>query len=147
LRFGVKRLLVFAAVLAICSGYAPAMQQKTASKPATKHHRGKRKASWKKKGQQAIKPERAMEIQQALIRQKYLTGEPTGVWDARTQAALVKFQGDNGWQTKVVPDSRALIKLGLGPNYSAENLLNGSPSGDGTSTATSRGLNGGADKQ
>ena len=66
------------------------------------------------------------EIQQALIRQNYLTGEPTGEWDARTQAALIKYQGDNGWQTKVVPDSRALIKLGLGPNYSAE-LLNGPP--------------------
>jgi hypothetical protein len=26
-----------------------------------------------------------------------------------------KLQADNGWQTKLVPDSRALIKLGLGP--------------------------------
>jgi len=126
-------------------------QQKTAAgKPAAKHHRGKRKASWKKKGQQAIKPERAMEIQQALIREKYLTGEPTGVWDARTQAALVKFQGDNGWQTKVVPDSRALIKLGLGPNYSSENLFNGTPvtaSAGATNTATSRAINGTTDKR
>ena len=91
-----------------------------------------------------------MEIQQALIREKYLTGEPTGTWDARTQAALVKYQADNGWQTKVVPDSRALIKLGLGPNYSAE-LLNGppktSPAGGAPSTTASRGVNGPADKQ
>jgi len=35
---------------------------------------------------------------------------------------MVRFQGDNGWQTKVTPDSRALIKLGLGPRH--EGLLN-----------------------
>ncbi len=151
MRLVFKQLLILGAVLALCAGYAPAMPQKAAGKPATKqgHRHGKRKASWKKKGQQAIKPERAMEIQQALIREKYLTGEPNGVWDARTQAALVKYQADNGWQTKVVPDSRAIIKLGLGPNYSAE-LLNGpaKPSTAGApSTTASRGVNGTADKQ
>ena len=35
---------------------------------------------------------------------------------------MQKYQGDNDWQTKVLPDSRALIKLGLGPNH--EGLLN-----------------------
>jgi peptidoglycan hydrolase-like protein with peptidoglycan-binding domain len=59
--------------------------------------------------------ERATEIQMALIKQGYLNGEPTGVWDAQTSSAMAKLQGDNGWQTKVTPDSRALIKLGLGP--------------------------------
>ena len=39
-----------------------------------------------------------------------------------TQAALRKYQADHGWQSKTVPDSRALIKLGLGP--SKEGLLN-----------------------
>ena len=34
----------------------------------------------------------------------------------------MKFQHDNGWQTKLVPDSRALIKLGLGPSH--DGLLN-----------------------
>ena len=28
---------------------------------------------------------------------------------------MQKLQADNGWQTKLIPDSRALIKLGLGP--------------------------------
>jgi hypothetical protein len=28
---------------------------------------------------------------------------------------MQKLQGANGWQTKITPDSRALIKLGLGP--------------------------------
>ena len=145
--------MILSTLLVLCAGYSPAMQQKTASKPATKHssRHGKRKASWKKKGQQAIKPERAMEIQQALIREKYLTGEATGTWDARTQAALVKYQGDNGWQTKVVPDSRAIIKLGLGPDYSSKTLLNGAPPktspAGAPSTTASRGVNGTADKQ
>ncbi|HZI57287.1 MAG TPA: peptidoglycan-binding domain-containing protein, partial [Verrucomicrobiae bacterium] len=136
------------ALLMLCAGYAPAAQQKTAAKKPVKHtsHRGKRKASWKKKGQQAINADRAMEIQQALIREKYLSGEATGVWDARTQAALVKYQGDNGWQTKVVPDSRAIIKLGLGPNYSSQTLLNPQSPAGAPSTTASRGVNAVPDK-
>ncbi len=63
----------------------------------------------------AMPSERATQIQMALIKQGYLTGEPTGRWDAQTAAAMKKLQGDNGWQTKITPDSRALIKLGLGP--------------------------------
>ena len=59
--------------------------------------------------------ERASQIQTALIKQGYLTGEPTGTWDSASVAAMQKLQGDNGWQTKITPDSRALIKLGLGP--------------------------------
>lgn len=63
----------------------------------------------------AMPSERATEIQTALIKQGYLSGEPTGTWDGQTVAAMQKLQGDNGWQTKITPDSRALIKLGLGP--------------------------------
>jgi hypothetical protein len=33
-----------------------------------------------------------------------------------------RYQADHGWQSKTVPDSRALISLGLGP--SKDNLLN-----------------------
>jgi hypothetical protein len=68
-------------------------------------------------GQQAIDTQRVTAIQQALIREHYLAGEPSAKWDADTQAAMLKFQGDQGWQTKLTPDSRALIKLGLGPNH------------------------------
>jgi len=59
--------------------------------------------------------ERATQIQSALIKQGYLTGEPSGAWDTHTVTAMQKLQSDNGWQTKMTPDSRALIKLGLGP--------------------------------
>jgi peptidoglycan hydrolase-like protein with peptidoglycan-binding domain len=69
-------------------------------------------------GQQAIDPERVTQIQQALIREHYLGGEATGQWDATTEAAMQKYQSDQGWQTKLMPDSRALKKLGLGPDYS-----------------------------
>ena len=149
MRSALKKLVLLSCAMVLCSGYAPAATKATSKTARHGHHKGKRKASWKKKGQQGINPERATEIQQALIREKYLTGEPTGAWDARTQAALVKYQADNGWQTKVVPDSRALIKLGLGPNYSSE-LLNGAPKASPAatpSTTASRGLEGTAAKQ
>ena len=75
-------------------------------------------AHWKP-GQREIDPDRTREIQQALIQRNYLTGTASGEWDDTTEAAMQKFQGDNGWQTKLMPDSRALIKLGLGPNGAA----------------------------
>jgi len=75
------------------------------------------KKNWKSKGQHGITSDRTREIQEALIRQHYLDGEANGVWDTRTQEACRKYQGDNKWQTKVLPDSRALIKLGLGPDH------------------------------
>ena len=73
-------------------------------------------------------PARAMEIQQALIQAHYLNGSATGEWNAETQAAMVKYQTDNGWQSKITPDSRALIKLGLGPKQDAGEYST-SPSG------------------
>lgn len=71
------------------------------------------------RGQQAIEPERVTQIQQALIREHYMSGDANGKWDTTTQAAMQKFQADNGWQTKLMPDSRAIKKLGLGPDYSS----------------------------
>ncbi len=76
----------------------------------------------RKRGQQKIDPTRAREIQEALIREHYLDGPASGTWDTKSQSAMERFQADNGWQSKVVPDSRALIKLGLGPDH--EHLLN-----------------------
>lgn len=89
----------------------------TASKKGGKPSAKARKGSWRKRGQQSINNERTREIQTALIREGYLSGEPSGVMDTRTKAALVRLQQENGWQTKIVPDSRALIKLGLGPDH------------------------------
>jgi Putative peptidoglycan binding domain len=74
------------------------------------------------RGQQVISSERAAQIQSALIREHYLDGAPSGVWDQRTKDAMIRYQAENGWQTKITPDSRALIKLGLGPRH--DGLLN-----------------------
>lgn len=125
-------------LLALCAslGYAQPAAKKTTHK-TSKHrsHRRAKKTSWKRHGQQQIAPDRAREIQTALIREHYLTGDPSGEWDARTQAAMVKYQSDNGWQSKVTPDSRALIKLGLGPDYSQQQLLNMPTTSDAVASA------------
>lgn len=90
---------------------APPRRGPTSPKnPTSKRNKAKAVAH-----QTTIDPARATELQTALIEAGYLTGTPSGTWDAQTQAAMQKLQGDNGWQTKLVPDSRAIIKLGLGP--------------------------------
>jgi peptidoglycan hydrolase-like protein with peptidoglycan-binding domain len=74
-------------------------------------------------GQRGIAPERATEIQTALIHANYLNGTPSGKWDSETEAAMQKYQADHGWQTKLTPDSRALIALGLGPSTASNQPL------------------------
>src|SRR6266496_3317466 len=86
---------------------------KRAGKKSTKKHA---------RGQQAIDDQRAQQIQQALIREHYMSGDPSGKWDDATQQSLRRYQADQGWQSKTVPDSRALIRLGLGPDH--DHLLN-----------------------
>lgn len=81
-----------------------------------KHRRGWHLLAHHESAPVVMPAERATQIQTALIKRGYMTGEPTGTWDPQTIAAMQKLQGDNGWQTKITPDSRALIKLGLGPN-------------------------------
>ena len=92
------------------------------SKSVKSKSKKKSKKAWQAKGQKTITSDRTREIQEALIREHYLSGEASGSMDNATKQALIKLQQENGWQTKVVPDSRALIKLGLGPSQS--NLLN-----------------------
>jgi len=90
------------------------------SKYASSRKSGKKKTA--ARGQQKIDSERAQEIQAALIREHYLTGEADGSWNQSTEDAMRRYQADNGWQSKTVPDSRALISLWLGPNR--QHLLN-----------------------
>jgi hypothetical protein len=96
----------------------------TSGKTGAKGHlkRTRHSRNWKRHGQQTVDGRRTEQIQQALIQSHYLDGEPSGAWDTKTQEALRRYQAANGWQSKVVPDSRALIKLGLGP--STDKLLN-----------------------
>jgi hypothetical protein len=124
------------ALLLACTLFASAQTSKKASaagkKPpakadATAHttaHKGKKSrrraanaANWRRRGQEKIDPARAREIQEALIREHYLKEEASGVWDDASQKAMERYQADQGWQSKMVPDARALIKLGLGPDH------------------------------
>ncbi|HEY5057367.1 MAG TPA: peptidoglycan-binding protein, partial [Acidobacteriaceae bacterium] len=110
------------------------------AKPVSKHavtakHAVKIKRAAKTKfepHQRAIDDARATEIQAALIKAGYLSGSPSGHWDQDTIGAMTKLQAANGWQTKLVPDSRALIKLGLGP--SAEATESATPSTQATAS-------------
>lgn len=134
---GVKRVtaVVMALSLGAVLAFAATPSKTTKSKPSsaskiskkkTSHRaskkRGKARRSARRRGQNGIHSDRARQIQEALIREKYLEGEPSGSWDTRTQEAMRRYQADNGWQSKTVPDARALIKLGLGPDHST--LLN-----------------------
>lgn len=129
MRFG--RIVLSTTVLALSLTSAlPSVAMIHARRGPTSPKVYKQKASkslFKKSSQTSIAPERATEIQVALIKTGYLSGEPTGVWDSSTQSAMQKLQGDNGWQTKLVPDSRAIIKLGLGPNQENVSLANPTP--------------------
>jgi peptidoglycan hydrolase-like protein with peptidoglycan-binding domain len=111
-----------------CPSFAKTKKAKHGSSHSTRSHRfGKKKASakpgaWKRHGQHEIDDDRAVAIQQALIREHYLAGSASGSWDDSTRAAMARYQADNGWQSKRIPDARALIKLGLGPNHSDSSL-------------------------
>jgi hypothetical protein len=115
LRF--TQCVALALTLAVTPAFAMRSHHHTSRSHRELHHsrRHHTVAHWKP-GQREIDPDRTREIQQALIQRSYLSGPATGEWDDTTEAAMQKFQGDNGWQTKLMPDSRALIKLGLGPN-------------------------------
>ncbi len=123
--FRASQALLLISTLAIL----PAFGSRTHRAPTSGHSRvtssrkGKRKEVSHLHGQRAIDSTRATEIQNALIQQKYLPGTATGQWDAQTQAAMRQYQSDHGWQTKLTPDSRALIKLGLGPNHTEETAV------------------------
>jgi hypothetical protein len=91
------------------------------SSSKTSGKRSRRKSS-RLRGQQKIDSERAQAIQKALIREHYMTGDATGTWNQASEDAMRRYQADHGWQSKTVPDSRALISLGLGP--SKDHLLN-----------------------
>src|ERR1700761_5302257 len=120
--------LVLSSTLVALPAYASRVQHRTSSTSSSHAHLSSSHAHLAKsslsrkghvaikhghivRGQQGIQPERVTQIQQALIREPSRSSEPTGNWDATTQAAMQKYQADQGWQTKLMPDSRALKKL------------------------------------
>jgi hypothetical protein len=127
-----NRMLPYVNVGLVILGLATGASAATSTQTKSKHHHSSSshsssykhfvKTTSRAHGQRTIDEERTQEIQSALIREHYLTGEPTGTWDQASKDAMLRYQGDNGWQTKITPDSRALIKLGLGPDH--KGLLN-----------------------
>jgi peptidoglycan hydrolase-like protein with peptidoglycan-binding domain len=116
--FRAAQALLLLSALAI----TPAFGSRTHRAP-TSGHSSKRGKKARVRGQRVIDSNRAVEIQNALIKKNYLKGAPTGQWDSQTQVAMQKYQSDHGWQTRLMPDSRALISLGLGPNHAADPVI------------------------
>jgi peptidoglycan hydrolase-like protein with peptidoglycan-binding domain len=117
MQFG-RSLLTSTLVLAAampCLALTHSRRGPTSPRVSSKHTK-----SAKPLGQRTIDDARATQIQTSLIKSGYLSGEASGHWDPETQSAMQKFQADNGWQTKLIPDSRAIIKLGLGPEQSSK---------------------------
>lgn len=106
--------IVLSAVMCFAGTTSSSMQQPSTHSAKVRHHKKARHT--RLRGQKAIDGDRVRQIQEALIREHYLKGEPSGKWDDSTQVALRRYQADQGWQSKSVPDSRALIRLGLGPD-------------------------------
>jgi hypothetical protein len=122
MKFG-KAIFVSACLVATAASalaVTHARRNATSPKLLTKHSL---KATPKFQPPRAMEDARALQLQNALIHAGYLTGEPSGHWDDRSEAAMQKLQADNGWQTKLVPDSRAIIKLGLGPSTANSALV------------------------
>ncbi len=93
--------------------------KKTPSGKKSSSKKSSSKRSWRNPRQTEPDAERSREIQEALARQGYLTSKPSGKWDAATSDAFGRFQRDQGLPVTGKPESRALIKLGLGgPNHS-----------------------------
>jgi hypothetical protein len=114
--------------VAVTLSVTPALANRTHRAPTAGHpkssHKAK-KATHVAQGQRGIDSDRAKEIQTALVREHYLTGTPSGQWDAETETAMQKYQADHGWQTKLTPDSRAIIMLGLGPSHKTDGIQAG----------------------
>jgi hypothetical protein len=127
--FQLARILVTLSLIASVAHATTTTKTRTKHAQITKAHSSSHhhsatatKKSARSHGQRGIDEQRTVAIQNALIREHYLTGEPSGSWDQATRDAMTRYQATNGWQTKLTPDSRALIKLGLGPDH--KGLLN-----------------------
>jgi len=88
-------------------------------------------------GQQAIEPGRVMEkIQQALIRQHYLTGEANGKWDATHHCRHAEASGQSGLANQADARFTGTEDAGLGPDYSGAINAKGSSFADPPPVAT-----------
>jgi peptidoglycan hydrolase-like protein with peptidoglycan-binding domain len=109
-----------------------AKEKKTVAKPAAKRTTRRKTPSRTARRRPANsrsrlaklqpEPERIQEIQEALIREGYLTQEPTGKWDDATRNAMRHYQESKGFRATGLPEAKTLMKLGLGPHPLPESL-------------------------
>jgi hypothetical protein len=86
----------------------------TKTKPGAKKKSHKKTTARRTPSQMNPTPDRVNEIQSALSRGGYYTGDPTGKVDANTVDALQHFQSANGLDSTGKLDALTLQKLGLG---------------------------------
>jgi peptidoglycan hydrolase-like protein with peptidoglycan-binding domain len=85
-------------------------------KTATTQRRYRKEGARVRLARLKLQPERAMEIQQALMARGYLNREPSGVWDDSTRDAMRRFQQEYQFPPSGLPEAKSLMKLGLGPH-------------------------------
>jgi hypothetical protein len=84
------------------------------ARSSSRYHSSKRYA--RQTAAPEISPQRAEQIQEALVEAGDLHETPTGRWDAETREAMRQYQSSNGFQPTGLPDAKSLMKLGLGPH-------------------------------
>jgi len=114
--------LSVAALLLIAAGTcraqteaSPAPSAQASKPPASKPSSAKaHKKRTRTRGPLAPEPARIREIQEALAREGFYQGEPTGKWDDASVAAMKQFQEAKGLPTTGKLEALSLQKLGLG---------------------------------
>ena len=96
------------------SGTAHSKTSAGSAKKTTGSKRSATRRSKRVKGQAAPTPERINEIQAALNKRGFYSGEPTGKWDDSSTESMKKFQSANGLNPTGKFDALTLQKLGLG---------------------------------
>ncbi|HUI44007.1 MAG TPA: peptidoglycan-binding domain-containing protein [Terriglobia bacterium] len=89
---------------------------KTGKLRKTSARRSRRPNTYARLAHMQMDPSRVENIQQALIGAGAMQGTPTGHWDAETHDAMARYQAQNGFGVTGLPDSKSLMKLGLGPH-------------------------------
>ena len=92
--------IVLSAAFVASPAFASRTHHTSFSGHSHKTHRLAKK-SHRLHGQQAIEPARVTEIQQALIREHYMSGEATGKWDATHRRGDAEVPGRPGLADQV----------------------------------------------
>jgi peptidoglycan hydrolase-like protein with peptidoglycan-binding domain len=114
----ILRVVKLTTAVALIAGLSAAQivtaqsQSKPVKKPAAKSRKAPVRSG--PRVQTAPTPDRITEIQQALAREGFYSGDPNGKWDDTTTAALRNFQTAKGLTPTGKLSALSLQKLGLG---------------------------------